>query len=285
MKNFYIDSLQIHDYQQDIGYTVHGDIEGLAFPEVRVASYDKPGEYGAYLSNTLYAGRLVTLSGRVWGATLAEFNQRRRALMQAFAFQKDENGAPTKRVLKFQTMDDLSLQINCVAQSPMRMNHNFLLSANWQIDVFSPDFYIEGQTEKTTGLETAGGGGIIIPVILPAVFEAQVGGSIIVANNGTTQYYPTILLNGKLTNPVIYNTTIDKYVELNKVLLAADTDITIDMKNKTIKQGSTPVLSLQVAGSVWWWLEPGNNVITLTTDDSNDDGNIQITYRDSYLGV
>jgi hypothetical protein len=286
MKQIYIDDLQIHDWQDNtLGYLVNGSIEGLAFPELRKSSYQRPGEHGDYLSNTLYSGRVITLSGRVWGDSLEQFNQRRRALQQYFTYQKDSNGIPVKHTLKFTTTDDLDLQVKVVAHGPMRMSHRSLLVTEWQIDLYSPDFYIESQTEQTTGLLTPYGGGFVLPFVLPVVFEDQVGGSIIVRNNGTTQYYPTITLNGDLTHPVIYNTTINKYLDLNHTIGSTDTPVIVNMKDKTIKQGSTPLISKRTAGSSWWWLEPGDNVITLTTSDSGDDGNIQITFRDSYIGV
>ena len=286
MKNMYIDDLQIHDYQSNtIGYLVNGNIEGLAYPEVRKSSYERPGEHGDYLSNTLYSGRLITLSGRVFGSNLIEYNQRKRTLLQYLTYQKDSNGIPVKRTLKFKTMDDLELQVGVVVQSPVRMNHRNLLATEWSVDLYSPDFYIESQQENTTGLDTPFGGGFILPFILPVVFEAQVGGSIVVRNNGTTQYYPTITFNGDLTHPIVYNNTIDKYLNLNHTIGVSDDPVIANMKDKTIKQGSTPLISKRVAGSSWFWLEPGDNTITLTTSDSGDDGNIQIAHKDSYIGV
>ena len=286
MKNMYIDELQIHDYQDNtLGYLVNSDIDGLAFPLLRKSSYERPGEYGDYLSNTLYSGRLITLTGRVWGDSLTQYNERRRALQQYFSYQKDSYGHPVKRTLKFTTMDDLELQVNVVAQSPLRMDYKNLLASEWQIDLYSPDFYIESQTEHTQGLLAPAGGGFVLPFILPIVFDTKVGGTLVIENLGTTQYYPTITFNGDLTHPVLYNTTIDKYIDLDYDIAMADTPVIVDNRNKTIKQGSTPLMSARGVGSSWLWLEPGENIFTLTTSDSGDDGNVQIAYRDSYLGV
>lgn len=293
MKNIYIGSFQIHDNQQNIGYSVSIPIEGLDNPQMRLSSFPRSGEHGAIISNQLYDARLVTFRGRIYGNTLGEYNRRRRELQNAIRVVKDANSIPVAKTIKFTTMDDLALQVKGYLYDQPKIPHSNILSGTFEFTMYCPEYFLESQTEQQQSLLTSFGGGFILPVIFPIAFETKQGGSVVVTNGGDCEYFPTITLHGKLTHPIVYNQTTNKYIEINQTLLSTDQDIVIDMRNKTVLQGTTPIMDKIVIGSSWWWLEgensdtqaAGDNMITLQTSDSSDTGQITIKYRDSYIGT
>jgi len=285
MKSVYIDTQQIHSNSDNtLGYYITAT-DGLDMPSMRVPTYDKPGEFGAFVSNQLYGRRLVTFEGEVFGSSLTDFQSKRRALENAIQIVKDSNSIPVAKTLKFTTMDDLALQASCYMQKFVMKIDIGMWSAKYMMELICPDFGLESQNLSTIVITTPGGGGAVYPVIYPVIYAAGSGGLATVVNNGNTNAYPIITLNGLLTNPVILNVTTGRYISLGITIGASDTPVVIDMKNKTILQGSTPVIGDKNFGSDWWWLASGSNLIQVTTGNISDTGNVSISYRDTYIGI
>jgi hypothetical protein len=57
------------------------------------------------------------------------------------------------------------------------------------------------------------------------------------------------------------------------------------MKNRTIMADSTPILNAIVAGSNWFWLNSGDNLLRLLTSSSADTGNASVSFRDTFIGI
>lgn len=284
MKSIYIGTLQIHSNTANLGYAVSPGISGMEFPEVRNVHYNKPGEHGAFLSNQLYGGRIVMLEGFVFATTVAAFEALRRQLADACRITRDNNTVPVAKTLKFTTMDDIALQADCYVRK-FTMKVVNLLYAKFQIDIFIPDFAFQAQTEQSTTITRASGGGAVYPFIYPQIYGGSTGGQAIIVNAGNAEAFPTIYLNGPITNPIIQNTTVNRYIELSMTLNSTD-QVVIDMKNKTIiKNGTTPVIANKTSPSQFWWLEKGSNTVKFFTSNGADTGNAQVKWRDSYLGI
>lgn len=284
MKNIYIDGLQIHTNTGNIGYAVHTPVQGLDMATIRLSSYEKIGEHGAFISNQLYGERLITLEGYIYAQDLPTFNLRRRALSNIIQINKDANSVPVPHLVQFTTMDDVALQFYGYLKS-FKMDMTLLTKADFQLQLFCPDFSLDNQFLTTTALGTVSPvGGCIIPIIIPAVLDPAVGGVVNCVNNGDCDAYPIITLNGPLTDPIIESDTLNRFIALN-LTLAVGESVVIDMKNKTIMKGTTPIFSDVIAGSNWFWLIPGSNLISLITSNTGDAGNASIAYRDAYLGI
>jgi hypothetical protein len=156
--------------------------------------------------------------------------------------------------------------------------------ADFKIDFFAPDFSLDNQFQTTVSIGVASPGGCVIPVIIPAVLSPSIGGAASCINSGNCNAFPVITLSGPLTSPIVQSDTLNRFISLNTTL-AVGNQIVIDMKNKTIMQGSTPILGNVVSGSNWFWLNAGSNLLRLITSDVTDAGNISIVYRDAYLGI
>ena len=285
MKSLYLGTLQIHSNTNNgLGYAISPGTEGLDFPEIRRNSYNKPGEYGAYLTNLLYGGRRIQLEGFVFSNTIATFESLRRQLQDAVRINKDSNSRPVATTLKVTTMDDLALQLD-VYINAFKMAVTNLLGAKFMIDLYSPDFALLSQALNSKTLTRASGGGAVYPFIYPQIYGASTGGQDICVNAGDAETFPVIYLNGAISNPIIQNVTNGRYIELSLTLGASD-QVVIDMKNKTIiKNGNTSVISNKTSPSQFFWLEKGNNTIKFFTSSGADTGNMQIQWRDAYLGI
>src|SRR4051812_8227555 len=93
MFEFMLGDLQLHG--PDLAnFDLKRPIQGLEAPEYRISSYDKPGEDGGVVSNALYGMRQITLIGRVAGSNPEQYEENRRALLDACAIRRDSNGYP-----------------------------------------------------------------------------------------------------------------------------------------------------------------------------------------------
>lgn len=263
MKKFEIGSLKIHDTTQSletVGYAVHNNIEGLDFPEIRLASQDKPLEHGALVSGQLYGGRAVTLTGVVYGTTVLSFNSKRRALEAAIRIIKN-NYISQQLLCKLTSQDGLLLQFYAYARK-FRMNIEQLNKADFLLELFAPDPNLYAQT----------GQNITIGV-----------GSGAVTNNGDSNSWPIIYFNGPLTNPEITNTTLGESFKLNTTIGGGHL-VAVDMQQKTILYDNvTNYMDTFDIDNTWLSWIPGANNLTLAVDAGG--GNMLVSFRDAYVGI
>ena len=83
-----------------------------------------------------------------------------------------------------------------------------------------------------------------------------------VTNNGWTDAYPTITLNGPITNPVLGNTTQNASLDFNVTLSSVDY-LVVDLYNKLITLNGQPARNLLIEGT-WFSAQAGNNDFYLT---------------------
>lgn len=92
------------------------------------------------------------------------------------------------------------------------------------------------------------------------------GGSVTIttniANNGWTDTYPMINLNGPITNPTLGNLTQNAALNFNVTLSSSD-DFQIDLYNKLITLNGQPARNTLISGT-WFSASPGNNSYYLT---------------------
>jgi hypothetical protein len=267
-----------------IGYSVNPDgVQGLEYSDIRQNNYDNPGQFGANVSANLYSGRPITLEGWVYGDTITQYEQRRRTFLQNFAIERDAFSLPVAKSLKFTTGDDLQLQAD-VHVAKVRFQRKNLFGAKYSIDLYAPDYLLYDQNLQSSVVSRASGGGAVYPIIYPIIYGASVGGSALLVNAGTAETYPIIYLNGPLTNPIIQNDTLGRYIELN-LTIADGEQVIIDMKKKTILKGTLSVIANKSTPSKFWWLARGSNSIKFFTSSTGDTGSAQIQWQNAYVGV
>lgn len=273
----------IHSNTDSTSYVVKTPIEGLEYPEMRLSKYSRVGEYGAIVPNALYDGRHITLQGYVLANTSAAYEAARRALQGALAISKDSNNKAQPHTLKLTTMDDLALQCDVFVRS-FQMSVNHIIGGEFFLDLYAPDWPLYAQTPSSSTLSRTVGGGFILPIILPIVSTASTGGTVVITNDGTTESFPTVTITGPMSSPTVQNTTLGRYISLDLSIQAGE-QIVIDMKNKTITKDGQSVIQNKVAGSQFWWLNPGSNSIKVETSSGSDAGSVQVSYRHAWIGV
>lgn len=284
MKSVHIDSFQIHSNTAEIDYRLEIPIEGMGFPSIANANRARSGEHGTFVSNSFYRERRVIMKGIIVADSVTEYEQNRRALENAIRIVKDNNGVVTPKSLKFVTMDDLSLQVNAHVQD-FQCDIANITHGRFLIDFLCADFGLESQTLKISNFDVPAGGGAVYPVIYPVVYDAATGGNFNVQNLGSAEAFPKIIFNGPLTSPFVQNLTTGRTFKLN-INIGGGSQIVVDMKEKTIiEDGSTNRLSYLADDSSFWTLEPGVNNINFDTENTGDTGDMQLQFRDTYIGI
>lgn len=107
------------------------------------------------------------------------------------------------------------------------------------------------------------------------------GDAPVAINRGAEIVYPIITIRGKTGNPVIGNLTTGESVRLPLSLTANDTlIIDMDAESITLNGGSLGGL---VDTNDLWGLLPGNNMIQYSSDSSEDNALVTISWRDKYI--
>jgi hypothetical protein len=83
-----------------------------------------------------------------------------------------------------------------------------------------------------------------------------------IQNNGWYNSYPTIVLNGPITNPILGNQTEGFALYFNCTLTNTDF-LTIDLYNKLVTLNGNPARNLLASGQ-WFSAQPGTNLFYLT---------------------
>lgn len=284
MQSIHVDDLLLHHNTAPQGFWAQMG-EGMDSPDLRVSRYVRHGEHGAFVSNHFYGGRLITLTGTMEGSTPTEYQQLRRQLMEKLRYQKSSTGVPILRTMKVTTLDSLAVQASVVLVAPPMLKAEKMTTADFLLQFFSPDYAWYSQQVNTESFAVPSGGGAIYPVIYPVTYAPATGGAKIVTNAGTVESYPVLILNGPLNNPIIRNTTVNRYIELNLTISTGE-QLIVDMLKKTaILNGSTPVVANLSSGSKYWWLEPGDNAVSIQTSNGGDAGNVQLQWRNAYLSI
>ena len=145
-----------------------------------------------------------------------------------------------------------------------------------------PRIYGPGQS-ATVGLP-APSGGLAFPATFPLTFGTVAPSGVTCVNAGNTESRPLLVITGPVTNPSVRNATITgtptlsfsnpnqtSYTVLSGDQLVIDLDLhSILYYTGGISSGSPPASrgSWLVAGSTWWDMPSGNNLIQFLSQDA-----------------
>lgn len=286
MKSFSIGTLSfITNNVVNPNFILQTPITGLDFPEIRTNYYSRAGQDGGIVSSMFYDKRSIQLTGIIYANDPTTFEQSRQALATACQISKDSSGYPVPIKVSFTTLANNSYFFNAYIDRPV-YDYKDPNYSTFMVTMTATNSFLQGATQVvSSAIVRASGGGFILPVILPITSSAGVGGTGSVTNSGTAPAYPILTLTGPLTNPYIQNSTVGKFMQLNRTIAAGEV-VTIDMYNKTILlNGSSSLISSKSSTSDWWYIAPGTNTITLSTASTSDTGNVALSFYSAYLGV
>lgn len=129
-------------------------------------------------------------------------------------------------------------------------------------------------------------GGMTFPLKLPTKYSTAGPKRINVINEGDVETPVKIEFRGPATNPKIVNHATGEYIKVNRTLLQDDVlVITTAFGNKRVEINNQNVFNWIDLNSVFWQLQPGDNIIEYTSDDEVENAKVKISYRNRYLGV
>lgn len=152
-----------------------------------------------------------------------------------------------------------------------------------QVDFFCPDPRYYSSNTQTLTLTYTPPTGRTYNRVYNLVYgggSATLSGT--VTNNGWTDTYPTITIDGPITNPVVGNSTQGETLNLTGSFSSADT-IEIDLLNKLITLNGNPARNLLASGN-WFSASPGNNTFTFYGTGTLDNvTSATITWQSAFI--
>lgn len=259
-------------------YHISGKIEGLEKPDVRTSSSNYSGRDGGRVNAQYYSPRLITITGFITSDSCDAHESAREALDAALPIRDDIDV-----VITTPGGSEFVTSASLLALDMPWGNSKF---SEYKIDLFcgDPNFYLGGiGAESSITIQRFVGGGLVLPIILPAVFAA--GSGVVTAVNGSAvSVYPIITITGSAANPEITNVDTGEKVEVNVTMSSGDV-LVIDMKNRTITLNGGSVLSFRSSDSDWFALAPGNNRFMFSTTNGSDAGVAVMTWRTAVGGI
>nr|DAO01858.1 MAG TPA: tail protein [Caudoviricetes sp.] len=279
MWQVFLNDFQIND--QLIGMHLDEPIEGLAgLPAIRTSQGTNLGANGGWTTKQLYEPRFISFSGRIFGRTVAEVEDRRREFSTILA--KIVRNKGTLRIIT-PAGNVYSTEIVLIG---VDMPINKVLNlVEWKINLKADDplLYDNSDGELLATIRKTRQGGFIIPFELPLYISPDEQPAT-VNNSGNETILPNIIISTKATNPKIINRTTNQSMEITAVVKDGG-KLEIDMKNKTILLDGMNIYDLQTAGSNFWGLIAGDNRIELQTDIQDERTEAELRFRSGFIGI
>jgi hypothetical protein len=282
------------------GVTIHGGgqdqfwlskVIGLDSPDVRLSQYDKPGEDGGVVSGAFYGRRPVTLIGRFQASNPSAYEDLRYVISRACAIQRDSRGYPQLIECRFTTLAGYTYFFYAQPGRP-EFPDEHVNWADFMIPLTVPDPQIYGEGSVDSGFVTLPvASGVTSPMISPVIFGGVSGGTFTASNDGSLATWPVITLRGQLTNPYIVNATTGKVMKLNYTLSAGDfikiyMGDTPEGKGKRIMLNDTSsLINAMDDSSEWFGIEPGDNLLSISSGSSGDNGTMEVFFYPAYAGI
>lgn len=286
-----IKSVQINDL---VTFTANGvgtfslnKVSGLATPVYRTTSITFAGRNGGMVPDQKYGQRLVTIEGSIESTSPSDLLTARALLLQALSFNVNVPVLVT-------TDDDKTYLFYAKFQQP-QLDIDAKNSTDLQLIAIANDWRLyesSGTGNSVTVLKLVNGGARWLGGGDGAGWRWLAGsglrwtagaGSVNAHNSGNTASSPTITITGANQNPVIRNNTTGEQIKVNITTGASDV-ITIDGELHATMLNGGNINALVDPGSTYFDLNPGDNLLTLTNDNSSG-GQALVEWFDAVTGV
>ena len=153
-----------------------------------------------------------------------------------------------------------------------------------QVTLFCPDpRYYDATTTSAPMAPTAAAGRTYNRTYNLVYGGGSQTGTVIVTNLGWATTYPTVTINGPITNPTITSNSTNQFITINTTLAAADS-LVIDLNNRLVTLNGSPVRNLMAGNSQWFGCPPGNTGIGLSgTSTTIGVTAATLTYSSAYV--
>lgn len=221
-------------------------MEGWDSPPIRSEVLELPAQHGGVTAEGMYSPREINLRGVCKGNSSAGFYASQYYLQA----QTNYLNRFTSSALYFSAEEDITRRLRVLRSGQVRTTNIGSSSFRFEIGLRADDPFKYADTEDTEGFVAN------TPEVL--------------VNAGTVRTYPVITLNATGT-PLI---TVGSQTWLGSASIPSGT--VINMKERTVLNGSTDHFDKVDLTSEWLYLEPGNNTV---------EGNLAMTvaWRDAWL--
>ena len=233
-------------------------LEGL--PDIRNQDDNRGYADGMFSGRDFLGGRIVSIIINIFGdngvSAQTNFNT-----LQSYLLPQTSGTTPLYFILPPSPEQFINARVRAL-KSTVDANYTYgFITA--QVQFFCPNPCYFSYNQQTAILLYSPPTGRIYNRTYNLVYG---GGSVqittTVTNNGWTDAYPTITLNGPITNPVLGNATQNASLEFNVTLSSTDY-LVVDLYNKLITLNGQPARNLLISGT-WFSAQPGNNDFYLT---------------------
>lgn len=284
--------MALNNYQFQFGSFLFGGagspyqiqmIDGLeALPDLRVQDDNRGYNDGMFTGRDFLAGRTVTMAINTFAGGGNSAQQNFNLLQTALTPQ--QTGTTTLVYQMSVTDPELRLSARVRAGKTVvdpEYTFGYIRSV---YTFFAPDPRIYSETLTTGTMAPQAALGRTYDRVYNLLYG---GGSLInslaVVNNGWTTTYPTITINGPVTNPTIGNITTGQYMTLNGNFTNTDS-LVINLQDKLVTLNGVSARNVLAGNSQWFGAPPGTsnyyftgtNVVIGTTVAT-------VTYRSAYL--
>jgi hypothetical protein len=242
------------------------EVDGLeSLPGIRNQDDNRGYADGMFTGRDFLAGRYISMiiqtTASPGASAQANYNTLQRTL------QPQTSG--TTPLYFMLSAGEVEQVINARVRSHMATinpdyTYGYIIS---QVDFFCPDPRYYNSNEQTALLAYTPPTGRVYNRVYNLTYGG--GSSLItttITNNGWTDTYPVITLNGPIDNPVLGNSTQGFALNFNVVLTSSDAFV-VDLYNKLITLNGNPARNTLISGnSQWFSASPGNNTFYLTGD-------------------
>ena len=236
-------------------------LEGL--PGIRNQDDNRGYADGMYTGRDFLAGREISITFQCLSSTgasaQANFNTLQRALLP-------QTSGTTPLYFLLSNAEGEQVINARVRGMQVTLDPNYTYGyILGQVNFFCPDPRYYDSNIQTATLAYTPPTGRIYDRVYNLVYG---GGSVeivtTITNNGWTDTYPTITLNGPIDNPILGNETQNAELVFTCTLIDTD-ELVIDLYNKLITLNGNPARNLLTSGE-WFSAQPGNNSFYLTGD-------------------
>lgn len=262
--------------------------------EIAIERIKRAGRHGTLSMDSFYGSKPITLSGEIRARNLSSLRAGQREMQRQFRGLE-------ARLLKFHLWDEepvegMARKVQAVDMPEVQadgryargfvigleLDDPYLYGETWHLETLA----VGGTTLNTRKYEAAGSGPRVRTYDQPGNTRLYVSTTVpdVITNEGTVESYPVIIMRGPMTNPTLVNGTSGKIVMWNDLVIAVDETYRVDMANGEVHLNSTieTYEGLDVLGSDFWALEPGENEVSVEPFSYSAGAGIDVYWRSAF---
>jgi len=234
-------------------------------PSARTSLPARMQQDGAWDAAGTSAERVIDISGWVFGGTPADayVAQREMAALRPQAIY--ELLVDNDAIGPLTVMARVTAAVKTVRLSDRAFSYTLQVTATDPLKYGARSFATAGLSSDTPGA------GLVYPLAYPVDYGIPPGvtpGAVRVSNAGTAQYWPTLRIDGAVTNPVVTMVETGAWLRY-KPALSSGQWLDIDLANRRVLlngKASARYNDNVTFGGDWLSVQPGGGSITWTAD-------------------